>query len=65
MSCNLNSLEGGYIGDNIGVCSKGYHGDSGSLDYGSYVFQHLNEDTVRLKTGTIGPVTGPSLVGGN
>ena len=53
------------MGDNIGEYSKGCQGDTGRLDYASYVFQHLNEDTVRLKTGTIGPVTGPCLVGGN
>ena len=38
MSCSLNSLKGGYIGDYIG---DNYKGDTRSLDNGSYGFKGL------------------------
>ena len=38
MSCSLNSLKGGYVGDYIGDYYIGViKGDARSLDYGSYV----------------------------
>ena len=37
MSQNLNSSKGGYIGDDIGDYYKVIKGDTGSLDYSSYV----------------------------
>ena len=36
MSCSLNSLKGGYIGDYIGDYYRGIKGDTRSLDNGSY-----------------------------
>ena len=37
MSCSLNSLKGGYIGDYIGDYSRVIKEDSRSLDYSSYM----------------------------
>ena len=44
MSCSLNSLKGGYIGNYIGDCYRGIKGDTRSLDYGSYRGHPANLD---------------------
>ena len=45
MSYSLNSLNGGYIGDNRGTTTGHIKGDTRSLDYSSYP-QSLAETTI-------------------
>ena len=48
MSYSLKSLKGGYIGDDLGTTIGLIKGDTGSLDYGSYAFNHVRSSSIIL-----------------